>query len=254
MAFYRFSLPSRVLGFPVEMQALIPEEIQDIPTLWMLHGANSDCTEWFAQTSLQRYLQGRGLAVVTVSVHHGFYVNMQHGPAYATYLEEEWIPAVRSVFPCLSTRREDNFLAGASMGGFGAFRLAMNRPDLFCKAGAFAGSIEMPTIVERNQRGIQTGGKDFLWAFGGYEHMINNKNDVIFMARHCAAAGTLPKLYMVCGTEDFGYALNTIARDDLRMAGAEVSWRQCPGIHSWDCWDPELPRFLDWLQDREVSE
>ena len=77
---------------------------------------------------------------------------MQHGPAYATYLEEEWIPAVRSVFPCLSTRREDNFLAGASMGGFGAFRLAMNRPDLFCKAGAFAGSIEMPTIVERNQR------------------------------------------------------------------------------------------------------
>ena len=48
MAFYRFSLPSRVLGFPVEMQALIPEEIQDIPTLWLLHGANSDCTEWFA--------------------------------------------------------------------------------------------------------------------------------------------------------------------------------------------------------------
>ena len=111
MAFYRFSLPSRVLGFPVEMQALIPEEIQDIPTLWLLHGANSDCTEWFAQTSLQRYLQGRGLAVVTVSVHHGFYVNMQHGPAYATYLEEEWIPAVRC-FPVSAPDGRITFLQG----------------------------------------------------------------------------------------------------------------------------------------------
>ena len=69
MAFYRFSLPSRVLGFPVEMQALIPEEIQDIPSLFLAapRCQRRDCTEWFAQTSLQRYLQGRGLAAVTVS-------------------------------------------------------------------------------------------------------------------------------------------------------------------------------------------
>lgn len=254
MAFYRFSLPSRLLGFPVEMNAYIPDQAQSVPVLWLLHGANSDCTEWFTQTALQRYLQKRCLAAVSVSVHHGFCVNMHRGPAYASYLEEEWLPTVRAVFPCLSQRREDNFLAGASMGGFGAFRLAVNRPELFCKAGAFAGSIEMPTIVERYERGIQPGGEDFRWAFGGYEHMINNENDVVFMARRCAADGTMPRLYMVCGTEDFGYALNTIARDDLRTAGADVTWRPCSGIHSYDCWDPELPRFLDWLENKEVAE
>ena len=63
------------------------------------------------------------------------------------------------------------------MGGFGALRLAVNRPDLFSKVGSFAGSIEMPTIVERYQRGIQPGGEDFNWAFGSYVNMIKNSND-----------------------------------------------------------------------------
>lgn len=64
----------------------------------------------------------------------------------------------------------------------------------------------------------------------------------------------MPQVYLVCGREDFGYALNLIARDDLRLSGADVRWRECGGIHSYDCWDPELPLFLDWLEEKEVGE
>lgn len=252
MAFYQFTLPSDRLNFPVEMCAYLPDVGEKMSVLWMLHGANCECTEWFAQTSLQRYLEGRRLAVITVSVHNGFYVNMRYGACYADYLEQEWIDSVRGLFPCLPREREHNFLAGASMGGFGALRLAVNRPDLFSRVGSFAGSIEMPTIVERNQRGLQPGGEDFCWAFGGYENMIHNSNDVIYMAQRCVQGGSMPRVYMVCGTEDFGYALNTIARDDLRLVGADVYWRETEGIHSYDCWDPELPLFLDWLEDKGV--
>ena len=253
MAFYRLTIPSKILGFPMEMCASVPDAGENIPTLWLLHGANSDCTEWFTQTSLSRYLAGRNLAVITLSVHNGFYVNMRYGAPYADYLEQEWICTVRKLFLCLSHERETNFLAGASMGGFGAFRLGVNRPDLFCKVGAFAGSIEMPTIVERNQRGIQRGGDDFRWAFGQYENMINNTNDVVYMARKCVANGMMPELYMVCGMEDSDYALNTIARDDMRLVGATVHWHEKRGIHSFDCWDPELPSFLDWLEGKEAE-
>lgn len=181
-------------------------------------------------------------------------MNMQYGAAYADYLEQEWIASVRGLFPCLPSEREKNFLAGASMGGFGAMRLAVNRPDLFSKVGSFAGSIEMPTIVERYQRGIQPGGEDFEWAFGTYENLVNNSNDVIYMARQCVRDRRMPQVYLVCGREDFGYALNLIARDDLRLSGADVRWRECGGIHSYDCWDPELPLFLDWLEEKEVGE
>lgn len=253
MAFYQFALPAKTLGFPVDVCVSVPDMAQDVPALWLLHGANSDCTEWYRQTSLSRYLENRNLAVVTLSVHNGFYVDMHRGAAYATFVEQEWLPALRALFPCLSHDREKNYVAGASMGGFGALRLAVNRPDLFSKAGSFAGSIEMGTIVERNRRGIQPGGPDFGWAFGGFENMMENTNDVIYMARKCVQQGHMPKVYMLCGTEDFGWALNLIARDDLRLVGADVIWRQFPGVHSYDCWDPELPAFLDWLEDKEVD-
>ena len=106
----------------------------------------------------------------------------------------------------------------------------------------------MPTIVERNQRGIQPGGEDFKWAFGDYQHMINNSNDIIYLARKCENKSKLPRIFLTTGTEDFGYALGLMARDDLTAAGAQVTWLETPGFHSYDCWDPVLPLFLDWLE------
>lgn len=250
MAFYEFEFPSVSLGFPAETLLFLPDGARELPVLWLLHGANNDAHEWFDQTALQRHAAARGLAVATTSVYNGFYVNMHAGAPYADFLENEWIPAVRRLFPCLSEKREKNFIAGASMGGFGALRLAVNRPEWFSKAAAFAGSIEMPTIIERHARGIQPGGPDFGWAFGGYEPMVQNENDVLYMAAKCARAGRMPQVYLVCGTEDFGYALNLMARDDLRAAGADVTWREAPGVHSYDCWDPEIPAFLDWLEGK----
>ena len=251
MTFYSFQLPSRTLSFPVDISVLLPEGT-DLPTLWLLHGANSDHREWFTQTSLTRYLNGRNLAAVTVSVHNGFYVDMAWGADYASFLEGEFINSVRTLFPCLSREREKNYLAGASMGGFGAFRLGLNRMDVFSKMGSFAGSIEMPTIIERNARGIQPGGADFGWAFGSYENMVNNQNDVIYLARTCKDKSLLPEIYMVCGTEDFGWALSLMARDDLIQAGGRVTGVEVPGTHSYSCWDPMLPGFLDWLEGKEA--
>lgn len=253
MAQYRFSMPTRTLGFPMEIRAIIPDGVREVPTLWVLHGANCDCNEWFDQTAMARYLSDRRLAVIGASIHNGFGVNMQYGAPYADFLADEWLEAVRGIFPCLSRQRQENYVAGASMGGYAAFRLAVNRPQCFAKAGAFAGSIAMPTIFERFERGIQPGGEDMRWAFGDYQNLVNNENDVIHMARQCVSQGDAPAFYMFCGTEDFGFALNTIARDDLLALGAQVTWREGPGIHSFDCWDAELPAFLDWLEGKGAN-
>jgi S-formylglutathione hydrolase FrmB len=251
MATLRFTFPSKILRCPTEIRAVIPDTGDDCTVLWVLHGANADVNEWFDDSSIQRLARARNLAVVGTSLFNGFGVNMAHGMRYADYLENEWISTIRALIPCLSRARERNYIAGASMGGFAAFRLAMNRPDWFARAGSFAGSIGMPMIFERFERGIQPGGKDFYHAFGDYQRLTGNTNDVIHMAKQCVKRGVIPKLYMFCGTEDFGYALNTIARDDLRHAGADVTWRQAPGAHGFDCWDAQLPDFLAWLAEEE---
>lgn len=249
MAWLRWTLPSKVLHTPVEMRAFLPDtvELKDIPVAWVLHGANCDCNEWFDEGKICEAARDRGMAVISVSILNGFGVDMCYGLPYATFLETEWIPAVRRLLPCLSRKREKNAVLGASMGGFAAFRLAMNRPELFGFAGAFAGAIGLPTIMERYQRGIQPGGPDMVYAFGGYERLINNENDVVYMTKKRVAEGNCPRLYMICGTEDFGYALNTIARDDLLAAGADVTWRQGPGMHSFTCWNQWVADCLDWV-------
>jgi len=249
MATLRFTFPSKILRSQANIRAVIPNDGDDCAVLWVLHGANADVNEWFDNSSIQRLASSRNLAVVGTSTFNGYGVNMAHGMRYADYLENEWIPAVRRLLPCLSHARERNFVAGVSMGGYAAFRLAMNRPDLFARAGAFAGSIGMPMIFERFERGIQPGNVDFYHAFGEYQRLVGNTNDVIHMTRQCVQQGWVPKLYMFCGTEDFGYALNTIARDDLRRAGADVTWKQAPGVHNFDCWDTQLPDFLQWLEE-----
>ncbi|HPR78185.1 MAG TPA: alpha/beta hydrolase-fold protein [Candidatus Limiplasma sp.] len=250
MATLHFTFPSEVLRSQAEIRAVVPDEGDDCAVLWVLHGANADANEWFDDSSIQCLARERKLAVVGTSLFNGFGVNMAHGARYADYLQDEWIPAVRSLLPCLSARRERNYIPGASMGGFAAFRLAMNRPEYFCRAGSLAGSIGMPMIFERFERGIQPGHDDFYHAFGSYQNLVGNQNDVIAMAKMRVAEGMAPLLYMCCGTEDFGYALNTIARDDLRHMGANVTWREGPGEHNFVCWDRMLPDFLDWLEGR----
>jgi putative tributyrin esterase len=252
MATMHFTFPSKVLRSQAEIRAVIPDGGDDCAVLWVLHGANADVNEWFDDSSILSLARKRNLAVVGTSLFNGFGVNMAHGAPYATYLQTEWIPAVRAVLPCLSVKRERNYIAGASMGGFASFRLALNRPDLFSRAGSFAGSIGMPMIFERFERGIQPGHKDFYHAFGSYRDLVGNDNDVIHLAKLRVAEGVAPRLYMFCGTEDFGYALNTIARDDLRHMGADVTWREGPGEHGFDCWDGHLNDFLDWLEVQDA--
>ena len=252
MATLRFTFPSQILHSQADIRAVVPNHGDDCAVLWVLHGANADVNEWFDNSSIQRLANKHNLAVVGTSLYNGFGVNMAHGMRYADYLENEWIPTVRRLIPCLSQARERNFVAGVSMGGFAAFRLALNRPEWFARAGSFAGSIGMPMIFERFQRGIQPGNVDFYHAFGDYQRLVGNSNDVIYMAQVCVQKGIIPQLYMFCGTEDFGYALNTIARDDLRRVGATVTWQQAPGMHHFDCWDTQLPDFLQWLQEENA--
>ena len=128
---------SHALGMCVSMDVILPlskwqsgaqADTAPCPTLYLLHGYSDDHTIWQRRTSIERYVDPLNLAVVMPTVHLSFYTDMAVGLPYWTFLSEEVPYAARSMFN-LSAAREDNFAAGLSMGGYGAFKLALARPD-----------------------------------------------------------------------------------------------------------------------------
>ena len=156
------------------------------------------------------------------------------------YVSEE-LPALLPSFFHVSTKREDTFVAGLSMGGFGAFKLALNHPERYAAAASLSGSLRNDWLAENNRAFYD-------WLFGKPEQFQGSQNDLRTLAeRVVASGGPRPELFQACGTEDFLYNVNTEFRDHLRAIGYEHTWLEGPGTHCWEYWDARIQDVLKWL-------
>jgi S-formylglutathione hydrolase FrmB len=213
---------------------------QGHPTLWLLHGMSDDETIWTRSTSLERYAAARGLAVVMPNVHRSFYSNMRHGYRYWDFVSQELLEKARAFFP-LSSARQDNFVAGLSMGGHGALKLALRQPQAFSAAASLSGVTDV--MAFRESRTL-----DFALIFGEDGPQRGSEDDVFHLATTLAASGQpRPRLYQCCGTEDFLLAQNHALRAHLEPLGFDYLYEEGPGDHDWAYWDRSIERVLKWL-------
>ena len=210
------------------------------PVLYLLHGLSDDHTIWQRRTSIERYVAGMDLVVVMPNAHRSFYTDMKHGGKYWTFLSEELPEVVAGFFP-VSTRREDTFAAGLSMGGYGALKLGLRRPDRFA---AVAGLSSVADIAARGASFPD----EFRNIFGDASP-AGTEDDLFFLSRRMAekAPAERARLFQYCGTEDFLYEDNIRFRDHLRAIGYDAVYREKPGSHDWGFWDDTIREVLAWL-------
>src|SRR6185503_13247898 len=146
---------SETLGLLSSMYVLLPKRTMPemkskrspkYKTLYLLHGHSDDHTAWQRYTSIERYAEDLNLAVVMPAVHLSFYNDMAHGGKYWQFISEEVPTLVRDIFP-LSAERKDNFVAGLSMGGYGAFKMALTHPERFAAAASLSGAVDISEVV-----------------------------------------------------------------------------------------------------------
>jgi S-formylglutathione hydrolase FrmB len=213
--------------------------------LWLLHGLSDDHSIWQRRTSIERYVDGRGLAVVMPAVNRSFYADMKHGGRYWTFVSEELPALCRAWFP-LSAARADNFVAGLSMGGYGAFKLALRCPDRYAAAASLSGALDMAAIGNREDLAA-----DARAVFGDPRRVAGSGDDLLFLARKLARSrGPKPRLYQCCGTEDFLYPSNVKFRSLAEKLRLPLTYEDGPGAHTWDYWDRQIQRVLEWLPVR----
>src|SRR4030095_358208 len=103
------------------------------------------------RTSIERYAAARNLAVIMPAVDRSFYQNMERGARYWDFLSEELPDIFRQFFP-LSSKRDDTFAAGLSMGGYGALRLGLAKPEQFAAVASLSGALDLNERVRASLR------------------------------------------------------------------------------------------------------
>lgn len=218
------------------------------PVLYLLHGATDNHTNWQRFTSIERYAQEKGIAVIMPSVHLSFYSDQKMGLPYFTFLSEELAAVAGSLFR-LSDRREDRFAAGLSMGGYGAFKLGIRCPERFAAVASLSGSLSQRTrLTGESPIGNAAVLRMAMLTFGSAEEYDGSPDDLAHVLEQHLAAGTrLPRFYQGCGTNDFNIGLN---RDFRRQFEGRIDLtcvETADAGHEWSYWDAAIRDVLDWL-------
>ena len=236
MAFLAIQHFSQSLTKACSMQVILPEAAEGpYPVLYLLHGLSDDHTIWHRRTRIEWYVRELPLAVVMPDGGRSFYCDAVNGPAYESYIIKDVINFIDTHFNT-QAERSGRVIEGLSMGGYGALKLGLKFPDLFCSVVSHSGGVaaghklrtdalsaEMALIYGDNP----IGGKDDLWAIA--DRVPKEK---------------LPAIRIDCGLDDFLLDDNRAFHEHLKKLEIAHEYEVFPGEHNWDYWDTHVQEGL----------
>ncbi len=228
---------------------VIPEKF---PTLYLLHGYSGNHKDWPTFSNIRRYAEDYNMAVVMMNGENSFYVdNPDLGLTYGSFIRE-LVDVTRKMFP-LSDRREDTYIGGFSMGGFGAARNGYFYSDIFSKIISLSGAFIVDDVAAKPMgpsAGI-AGPEYYKRVFGDFDQLLESDKNPIYCAKQAKERGNLPEIFQACGTEDFVLENNRRFKNDLEQLGITVEYHEAEGNHDWKFWDHWIVNALEWLTKKE---
>ncbi len=232
------------IGFATSMNVILPDTGPGpFPVFYLLHGLSDDHSIWLRRTSIERYVAGVPIIIVMPTTHRGFYTNGQ-SPAtyrYEDHIINDVVGFVDRTFPTLKTRA-GRVIGGLSMGGYGAVKLALKHPDLFCSATSHSGAMYGPLFKPMSgKKPDQSMEPEFATIFG--KRYLGGPDDPIALAKKCPK-NKRPALRIDCGTEDFLIEHNRSFHAQLTKQKFPHEYHEAPGNHNWAYWDTHIQHAL----------
>ena len=265
-----FNFHSEVLGFHETVHILFPDPNiygawQDGPfddemeVLYLLHGLRGGAHTWTSYTSIERYLyeSGRKMIIVMPEMGNDFYTDHKIGWKYFTYVAEE-LPRIMETFMRVTPKREKTYVAGLSMGGYGALKTALTFPEKFGFAASFSGTVDIASSLKETESLI---GKDIpmtrslrdqleiyelsKFIFGGPDNIAGTENDLYYLLEKTASSELKPQLYISCGSGDGLFEANKKFFAQAQEKGYDVRFHEERNMgHAWSFWDKEIEKLI----------
>lgn len=251
MALSELNIFSENLGMQTTVYVVIPQKSNDgeigvsqntvgdkFKCLYLLHGLSDDHSIWLRRTSIERYAQEYGICVIMPAAGRSFYTDMKYGEKYYTYIAKELPSIMKEIFN-VSDKREDNFIAGLSMGGYGALKIGLKECEHFSAA---AGLSSVADII-----GLTDTFRDTYIPIWGENIDIPPEDDLFYLAEKCDSNPLKPRIFMGEGTEDFMYKENIKLKEHFEKLHYDFTYKESAGTHSWVFWDEYIQYVLKWM-------
>lgn len=246
-------VPADKMGFDGELL----QGNKPFKTLYLLHGIIGNYTDWVTGTRIQRWAQDKNLAVIMPSADNRFYVdNEAAGELFGNFIGNELVNTTRKLFH-LSDKKEDTFIAGLSMGGYGAVINGLKYHNTFGYIGALSSAFILDSMVNSDNNASSIIGKRSYYesVFGDLSKVKGSDRDYkALINKLIEEKAEIPKIYMACGTDDFLIHQNRDYDQYLTQKGVDHTYVEGPGAHEWDFWDKYIKELLIWLPLEEEKQ
>ena len=235
-------LPADNIHFLQDTEEIVPKPYR---TLYLLHGLYGSDDIFLANTSIQKFAEDNGIAIVIPCGENSFYVDNPKAHAYyGEYVGQELLDITRNIFP-LSHRREDTFIAGFSMGGYGAVRNGLKYHENFSKIGMISAALITDDIVNYTEDGNVLRSRDFYESiFGDLDELKGSDMDPKVLIERCP---NVPDIYMACGEDDFLFEKNIDFHEFLKDMDIDADFVKASGEHTWEFSEKYIKEFIKTL-------
>ena len=268
MAIMKIDVYAKTMNRTVTLEVIAPVEAlkpgDTMAALYLLHGVQGSFINWSTAVHAFRLLgvnnakRTKKLAIIMVSGDNSFYHDAPDRSAnYEQFLAEELPLLTRTMLP-LSAAREDTYIAGLSMGGYGALRTGLLYPQVFGFAGGLSSALLTQKIESAIDENVFFRRREFLETVFGcsLDGIEKTEHDVMELSRRLLArveageeALQLPRLYLACGEQDGLLPLSRELHADWEKLGIEHRYEEHEGNHEWAFWEWGLGRILEYLNE-----
>lgn len=261
MAIVQATFFSNSLSRKISICALIPSYRKEVSiedtskpdngfkTLYMLHGYSGDCHEYLNVPELQELSDRYNVACIFPSGENSFYLEgVDKSENFSAFIGKELVEATRTMFR-LSHRREDTYIWGISMGGYGAMINGLRYPDTFSKIISLSGAYIEINIADKGEF-IPDQVSD-----AAYQNKIfqdpkelrySSKDPRYCMEELKKSMKKLPEIYFVCGEDDFLIECNRKLHSFMSDNDIIHYYVEGEGVHDWVYWRKHLEPSFKW--------
>lgn len=238
--------------------------LREIVPFRALHGYGADNNEWLrygkAGETLDRMIAGGQIPpfiAVMPDAEKSWYVdsaNLDGLGNYETAIVRDLAAHVESEYRAIP-ERSGRYIAGLSMGGYGAVRLAFFHPDRYQAIASLSGALFEDVGIPSFTGTIENGDTEMqvqaeFWFYGAYGRPFDAR---IFRERNpfnrideLARGGQVPEILIMSGNDDFfGFDRGSAAlHAALKRAGIEAELLIEDGGHDWELWREQFPHVM----------